>query len=174
MTVQLVLSSAALDEVPGKLALATFFEDVRPLRGSTGLIDWRLNGRLSDLIVRGRLDGRFAESLIMPSQGRLAADEILLFGLGRSTELSDQKMGDAFAGLVEKLLRLRSPTFVVSFGDLATDFMSWRAVLRHFMNTLSLKSREDFQVVCAEDPRWIHEAKRRNMDFGANVELEYC
>ena len=174
--IQLVLSSAPLDEVPGKVAVITFFEDVRPLRGSTELIDWRLNGRISELIVQGRLSGALSEALIMPSQGRLSADEILLFGLGRSGEMTGPKLDEVFSKVVEKLVRLKSPGFVASFGDFSTDFMSWRGVLRSFMTTLSQKAgpHQDLQVVCAEDPRWIHEAKRRNMDFGANVDLAYA
>ncbi len=172
--IQLVLSAAPFDEVPGKVALVTFFEDVRPLRGSTGLVDWRLNGRLSELILGGKIGGSFAESLIMPSQGRLAADEILLFGLGPSRQVSEQRLEAGFSELIQKLARLRSSGIVASFGDLATDFMSWRGVLRNFMGTLSQRlGKADLQVFCAEDPRWIQEARRRNMDFGPNVEVTY-
>lgn len=172
--IQLLLSSAPLDEVPGKVALATFFEDVRPLKGTTGLIDWRLNGRLSELILQGKISGSFAESLIMPAQGRLAAEEIFLFGLGRAQELNERQLEQGFVQLIAKLSLLKSPAFVISFGDLAKDFMGWRSILRNFMTALSHQvGEEDLQVFCAEDPRWIHEAKRRNMDFGANVALDY-
>lgn len=171
--IQLVLSNLPIDEVPGQVTLATFFEDVRPLRGSTSLIDWRLNGRLSDLILQGRISGHFKESLIMPSQGRLATNDILLFGLGASNEVTEKRLDDGFSILIEKLALLKSPDVVVSFGDLSKDFMSWRAMLRSFMTTLSSK-HDDFQVVCAEDPRWISEAKKRNMDFGAQVSLSYA
>lgn len=173
--IQLVLSSAPLDEVPGRLTLATFFEDVRPLKGSTGLIDWRLNGRISELVLKGRLSGAFSESIIMPASGRLAADEILLFGLGLASELSEGRLESGFSALIDKLYRLRSPVIVLSLGDLAKDFMEWRSLLRSFMNQVNQKmEREDLQIVCAEDAKWIQEAKRRNMDFGINVELSYA
>lgn len=171
--IHLVLSSLPIDEVPGRVALATFFEDVRPLKGSTSLIDWRLNGRLSDLILQGRISGEFSESLIMPSQGRLAAREIFLFGLGRSKDLTEKKFDEGSNVLIEKLARLKSGEVVISFGDLTNDFMSWRALLRSFMNSLSRRP-EEFQVVCAEDPKWVSEAKKRNMDFGAEVQLSYA
>ncbi len=171
--INLVLSSLPIDEVPGQVALATFFEDIRPLKGSTSLIDWRLNGRLSDLIIQGRLSGQYKESLIMPSQGRMATKDIFLFGLGTSSDVSERKMEDGFSVLIDKLALLKSPDVVVSFGDLSKDFMGWRAMLRSFMNSLSAK-HDNFQVVCAEDPRWISEAKKRNMDFGAQVALSYA
>lgn len=171
--IQLVLSSLPIDEVPGQVALATFFEDVRPLKGSASLIDWRLNGRLSDLILQGKISGQFAESLIMPSQGRLAAREIFVFGLGPSSELSEKKFEDSFSVLIDKLALLRSGDLIVSFSDLAKDFMGWRALLRSFMTSLSTK-HDNFQVILAEDPRWVSEAKKRNMDFGPEVNLSYA
>lgn len=171
--INLVLSSLPIDEVPGQVALATFFEDVRPLKGSTSLIDWRLNGRLSDLILKGRISGHYKESLIMPSQGRLATKDIFLFGLGPSDGVSEKKLEDGFSVLIDKLALLKSPDVIVSFGDLSKDFMGWRAMLRSFMNSLAAK-HDNFQVVCAEDPRWISEAKKRNMDFGAQVSLSYA
>jgi len=171
--IQLVLSSLPIDEVPGQLALATFFEDVRPLKGSTSLIDWRLNGRLSDLILQGKISGQFSESVIMPAQGRLAAQEIFIFGLGRAGDLSEKRLEDGFLLLIDKLALLKSGDVIISFGDLAKDFMGWRALLRSFMTSLTVK-RDDFQVVCAEDPRWISEAKKRNMDFGPQVNLSYA
>lgn len=171
--IQLVLSSLPIDEVPGHVTLATFFEDVRPLKGSTSLIDWRLNGRLSDLIIQGKISGHFSESLIMPSQGRLATKDIFIFGLGGAGEVSEKRLEDGFSILIDKLAMLKSPDVVVSFGDLSKDFMGWRAMLRSFITSLATR-QGDFQVVCAEDPKWISEAKKRNMDFGAEVTLSYA
>ncbi len=171
--IELVLSSLPIDEVPGYVVLATFFEDVRPLKGSTSLVDWRLNGRVSDLILKGHLSGHFKESLIMPSQGRLSAKDIFLFGLGDSSEISEKKLEDGFSLLIDKLALLKSPDVVISFGDLSKDFMTWRAMLRGFMACLA-RRHDDFQVVCAEDPKWISEARKRNMDFGPQVNLSYA
>lgn len=171
--INLVLSSLPIDEVPGHVTLATFFEDVRPLKGSTSLIDWRLNGRLSDLILQGRISGHFQESLIMPAQGRLSTKDIFLFGLGDSKQVDEKRLDDGFAILIDKLGLMKSPDVVISFGDLSKDFMGWRAMLRSFVGSVASK-HGDFQVVAAEDPKWISEAKKRNMDFGPQVQLSFA
>ena len=173
--IQLVLSAVPIDEVPGRLALATFCEDVRPLKGSAALIDWRLNGRLSELILKGQMQGGFAESILMPAQGRLASRELMVFGLGPIKELTEEKIQQAFAKAIDKIVLLKSQEVVTCFGDLSKDFMGWRALLRNFMNTLSLQYGEkDLEVICAEEPKWINEARKRNMDFGPNVTLAYA
>jgi hypothetical protein len=72
------------DAAPEGQSLAlTFFADERPLRGAAGLADWRLCGRLSRLIKRGRIDGAAGEvTLLAPAGRRLPFDRIFLFGLG--------------------------------------------------------------------------------------------
>ncbi len=171
--INLVLSARPIDEVPGQVAIAPVFQDVRPLKGSTSLIDWRLNGRLSELILKGKLAGEFAECLIMPAQGRMASHEILVFGLGKRKDVTEKKFEEGFSILIRKLTLLKSTTLVVSFGDFAKDFMSWRATLRNFMNSLAPKN-VSVEVICTEDPKWISEAKKRNMDFGPEVTLSYA
>lgn len=46
-----------LDELKSEAIALAFFEDERPLRGAMGLLDWRLCGALSRLILRGRASG---------------------------------------------------------------------------------------------------------------------
>jgi hypothetical protein len=53
------------DRCPGGDALVVpLWTDVRPLRGAAGLLDWRLNGRLSQLLREGRVEGATGEKLL--------------------------------------------------------------------------------------------------------------
>lgn len=78
------------DEVEGGSLLLTFFADERPLRGAAGLADWRLCGRLSRLIQRGRLSGAAGEKLLLPPGRRLPFRSILIFGLGSSAGFNEE------------------------------------------------------------------------------------
>ncbi len=78
----LSLELAKWDQEKGGDLVLTFFRDERPLRGATGLADWRLCGKLSQLVRNQRLDGRDGETLLLPPGSRLSFDRILLFGLG--------------------------------------------------------------------------------------------
>lgn len=67
------------------LALA-FFTDERPLRGAAGLCDWRLSGRISRLLKKGKLQGRHGETTLLSMCGpKLAFPRVMLFGLGDSS-----------------------------------------------------------------------------------------
>jgi hypothetical protein len=64
-------------------ALAVFVgPDERPLRGLGGLLDWRLAGRLSQVLDDGLFAGDDAESLLMPTNGTVPAPRVFCFGTG--------------------------------------------------------------------------------------------
>lgn len=81
-------------EPQGCLVVTTFAED-RPLRGLTGLVDWRLNGQLSRLLRRDFVDGHWLETTMAPIEGRLPFDRLLLVGLGRRGDFAAQRFEEA-------------------------------------------------------------------------------
>src|SRR5260221_14536712 len=54
---------------PPELLVAPFFADERPLRGTGGLVDWRLCGRLSRLLAARRVTGALGETPLLPAGG---------------------------------------------------------------------------------------------------------
>lgn len=94
------------DHCPGGDALVVpLWADVRPLRGAAGLLDWRLNGRLSQLLREGRLEGVAGEKLLFFTT-RVPWRRILTVGVGPTTSFSEDafraSLGavlDAFRGL---------------------------------------------------------------------------
>ena len=80
------------DRCPGGDALVVpLWTDVRPLRGAAGLLDWRLNGRLSQLLREGRVEGATGEKLLFVTS-RVPWRRVLTVGVGPTTSFSE----DAF------------------------------------------------------------------------------
>lgn len=59
-----------------------FFEDVRPLKGLAGELDWLLCGSLSSLIINKKLRGGLGDVALLTSQGKLPTQKIFMIGLG--------------------------------------------------------------------------------------------
>ena len=77
-------------------ALAIFvFQDVRPLKGVAGYIDWRLCGALSRLIISGHFEGRRSEHVLMPVTGTLNIQRLFIFGLGPLRTFSQSTLSAA-------------------------------------------------------------------------------
>lgn len=86
MACELALASGhrrALPRLAAESVLLPTFEGRGQPRNVAGHVDWRLCGRLARLIRDGRFVGRPSEVLLTPSQGRIGAARLFLFGLGR-------------------------------------------------------------------------------------------
>jgi hypothetical protein len=113
----IILSSDSIDVQECDVIVTGFFLDERPLRGASGWIDWRLNGRLSHFIQAKRFTGEWKETILVPSEGRLVAPLILLIGLGRVREYSNStlRLRELSAHLIMTLQGIQVPNICLSF-----------------------------------------------------------
>ncbi len=96
-----------LDELQGELLVLSCFVDDRPLRGLTGLCDWRLNGQLSRLVLREFVDAHWLEATLLPCGDRLPFDRLLLVGLGRRSEFTAQRFEETCRFVFARVHSLR-------------------------------------------------------------------
>ena len=73
-----------LDGLDVEVFASCFHEDERPLRGAAGLLDWRLCGRLSQLVRARKMEGTKGEIILLPTKGRASFERILMVGAGPS------------------------------------------------------------------------------------------
>lgn len=170
--IHLTFSNQPIDEVSSCLSLITIFEDIRPLKGSSGLADWRMNGKLSKLILSSRFQGAEGEALLMPTRGRLDSQELLLMGLGKYGNLNEHHLPGLLHLIVEKILLKRVASFSISLSDFVTGMFEWRNAVRLFISMLS-GTEGEISVTLVERPEYIEDAKKRHMDFAYDVEVRY-
>ncbi len=101
-----ILSKEGIDTQECDVLVIGFFTDERPLKGSAGLIDWRLNGMLSRLLTEKKLTGDWEETTLIPSGGRVVSRMILLLGLGEAREYSYLRVRKLCPRLFEILKKL--------------------------------------------------------------------
>ncbi len=88
------------DQLSGDAVAVLYFEDQRPLRGPCAVVDWRLDGQLTQALLAGRLTGRAGEHAVFQNHAKLCTDWSLFVGGGRSAGLSLE----TYQGLVRHLL----------------------------------------------------------------------
>jgi len=94
-----------LEGAPETLVLP-FFSDERPLRGAAGLCDWRLCGKLSQLLLSGRVGGALGETTLYPPGRRLPFGRLLLVGLGAADRFDEAAARQASSMIADKMRRL--------------------------------------------------------------------
>lgn len=110
-----ILSAEDIDLLDCDVFITGFFEDERPLRGSAGWIDWRLNGNLSRFLKEGRLTGEWKETTLIPSEGRMSPRMILLIGLGMVRDYSYLRLREIASHMTENAERMQASRIGVSF-----------------------------------------------------------
>ncbi len=110
----IIISKESIDLQESDLLVTGFFQDERPLRSSMGLVDWRLNGMLSRLLIDERLTGEWRERTLIPSQGRILPKLILIFGLGKIKEYSYLSVREMVPFVVETLKNLNLSNLCLS------------------------------------------------------------
>ena len=96
------------DKIPAQVALISYFSDERPLRYQAGLVDWRLNGKLSQLLMEGKLSGAWQEVTLFPSAGKISAEKIVMLGLGSSRDMNAMRFADTLVKMNEIVSKLHA------------------------------------------------------------------
>jgi hypothetical protein len=100
------LSKEGVEVQECDILVTGFFKDARPLKGTSGWVDWRLNGMLSKCLIEKRVKGDWKETILIPSQGRVTPRMILLIGLGEAKEYSYLRIRDLSPFLLGTLKKL--------------------------------------------------------------------
>jgi hypothetical protein len=130
------LGLEALDALVGIDALCLFVgEDERPLRGSAGFADWRMCGRLSQLLIDGFFTGKRKDALLVPSEGRLTLPRIFAVGLGNRDGFGPPALDEALSEAAEMLskAKIRSVAMEVPGQPLLDDATRAKALLSAFV-----------------------------------------
>lgn len=78
------------DALQAEVVVVLYFTDKRLLEGPSALLDWRLDGQLTRLLLNGQIQGKAGEHVMLQNNGKLKADWALFVGGGK------------WAGLCEK------------------------------------------------------------------------
>jgi leucyl aminopeptidase len=77
--------------------IVNFFEGMERLEGDAASIDRTLGGAISQLVAQGEIKGKLNEITIIHSLGKLPAARVVVTGLGKQAELSQDKVRGAVA-----------------------------------------------------------------------------
>ncbi len=108
------LYAGPVQSAPGDALLVPVPEDERPLRGDAGIVDWRLVGRVSSLVAAGLYSGKIGDSTLLPGEGLLGAERVLLFGMGPRSTLHGHGLERALTLAGVKLIALKAHAGVLA------------------------------------------------------------
>lgn len=145
------LSATDIDKIETEAIVLLFFSNERPLKGATGLIDWRMNGSISRLISKGMISGEKGEAtLILPSR-RIKSEKILMAGLGDSSTFGEASLKDTAIAIIRQLDKISIKNFAVAMPPLLESHMSTKdaatTLLRQLVETIEMDKLNGSQIL---------------------------
>ncbi len=161
---------ASLSELKTEALCLPFFLDERPMRGPSGLVDFRLCGRVSRLIANGRMQGEVGEAVLMPVRPRMFAERLIWLGGGRFADLDEVRFRSLVHSALTRLSDLRIRAAALSLpgrvrgrfspADAIDWFLEEASDFGPNLDELTLLEPEDAQR--AMQPR-VERARRRSL-----------
>jgi len=125
-----------IDRMSADTFAVCLFEEDKPPRGLAGLLDWRLCGRLSDLLVQEQVTGRFREALLLPGYERVPTHRVCVYGLGARSEFTAARAREASWFIADSLHKLRATSFIGSLPGSPSTAVAPRARMELFLEEL--------------------------------------
>jgi len=104
-----------VDHLTGDSVVALYFDDQKPLDGPAAVLDWRLDGQLTRMLLAGEVHGRAGEHVLLQGNGKVKADWVLFVGGGKWRGLCEE----THAALVKHMLTVARKA---GFSDLSLAF----------------------------------------------------
>ncbi|MFC2006138.1 leucyl aminopeptidase [Chloroflexota bacterium] len=105
--VEIKVTVGDITKIEAGAIVVNFFEGMERPEGDTAVIDEALGGAISQLIDQGEIKGKLNQVTIIHSLGKLPANRVVVVGLGKQEELSQDRIRGAVAETC-RLLRKKS------------------------------------------------------------------
>lgn len=105
---KITVENVSLGKVKCDLLAVNLFEGVKIPGGATEEVDHKLGGALKELIKSGELTGKLGEVNLVHTQGKLAATQVLVVGLGKASEFGLDQARTAAGAVVKEAKRVKA------------------------------------------------------------------
>jgi len=139
-----------LDDLRHDILVLGIFTDQRPLRGLAGYLDWRMHGRISQLLQDNFLTGNTSDCLLSNTNGRIGTDRLLLVGMGPGNKLDVGTFSTALKTIRSTLSGLKINSLAMAVpgwekeeqvyetkGDVKLALL-WEEIIQPFKGTITL------------------------------------
>jgi hypothetical protein len=121
--------------------------DERPLRGALGIVDWRLCGLVSRLVIRGAVSTTALETTLVPGRPKLVVDKVFLFGAGPSAELDEKRQRALVEHMLDTAIKAGVRTTALVLPGRRTEHVSAAAAMEILVSVSRARAEVDELIV---------------------------
>ena len=104
-----------LEETPANVLVLNLYEGVKIPAGATGSIDIALDGVISKYVIAQEgFDGKFGSMYTLQTYGRIAAEKILLVGMGKVKDFTPNRLRELSAKIIKECQKMTNAKKIIS------------------------------------------------------------
>jgi hypothetical protein len=138
------VSFGKVTRLRGELFVIGCFQDVRPLKGAAGEVDWLFAGLLSHLFVQKKMTGAKGESALLATLGKIPVQKVLLVGLGEKGTYSLSAFEEVVEGALRQLRGMGTRGVLLELMGVEECGLSAPKALGWLMKTLERDGQKEF------------------------------
>ncbi|MCD6571582.1 MAG: hypothetical protein J7L53_12855 [Deltaproteobacteria bacterium] len=130
------------------------FSDEKPLKELTGLIDWKLDAKISQLIISGRITGDWGEKVLLGALPPLSGVKIIIVGIGLMSECSPQRIKNAASLMVGTAMKLKEKNICMALPGMGLIDLDGADIAEYFLDGLvHVIGKGDFRprILCSKE-----------------------
>jgi hypothetical protein len=133
-----------IDQVEADCAVLAYHQDVRPLKGTVGLADWRMCGFFSRLILEDHIQGEIGDVLMMPVHDqKLRIAKVVLIGLGEKNKYDLVAFSNNLDIIFDTLYKMKIYDFAIELPGVSGSDIAPALAAKRFCEALAKKYRQD-------------------------------
>lgn len=112
------LTNQSLTSVKADLLAVGYYSDANKPKGLLAELDEKLNGAILELIQNGDVTGKFKETTLLHTFGKLPIKRLLIVGLGEEESFDQESLREVAGVVIKQAIKTKSKTVAsVLFGD---------------------------------------------------------
>ena len=109
------VTKGLLEKTPANVLVINLFEGVKIPAGATGAIDIALDGLISKCVIgKEGFDGKFGSIYVLPTYGKIAAEKVLIVGLGKNKDFNLNRLREVSEKVIKKCMKMNNAKKVIS------------------------------------------------------------
>lgn len=133
---KVLVDTRYLNDISGDFLGLWHFSDEKPLKGLSGLADWRLDAKISQSIISGRIAGNWGEKVLLGVAHPLSGVKIIIIGVGSIFECSPQRIKDAAGLMAGTAMKLKAKSLSMALPGMGVIGLDRADIAEYFLDGL--------------------------------------
>ncbi|MCB0272108.1 MAG: hypothetical protein KDD46_03735 [Bdellovibrionales bacterium] len=137
-----------VEDIQTDLICTTLFEDLGAPKGIAGMVDWRLNGFISQNIVNQKVLGVFRESTLIPLGPPFSSNRLCIFGLGSWRSYNALQLKRLLPKIVQTMMQIKPTSCLVCIPRLLKESYKeeTQEIISDFFATFEMPMQIEIQI----------------------------